>query len=123
VHFLDKTQPFDTYDLPSMGEASPYSDMLVAHAVEFTKGAKTRMALISTITQSQAQLIALLANTGIRGLVRVPHDEGECSRTLGEYREFIDRREARLRELVEERTADEDTQEKTLSALRALFTH
>lgn len=122
VHFLDRTQPFDTYDLPSMGEARPYSDMLVAHAVEFIKGAKTRIALIPTITRSQAQLITLLANTGTRGLVRVPHDEAECSHTLEEYREFIDRRDARLRELVEERTADEDTQEKTLSALMALFT-
>ena len=122
-HFLDKSQPFDTYDLPSMGEARPYSDMLVAHAVEFIKGAKTQIALISTITQSQAQLITLLANAGTRGLVRVPHDEAECSRTLGEYREFIEHRDTRFRELVQERTADEDIQEKTLSALRALFTH
>jgi hypothetical protein len=123
THFLDKTQPFDTYDLPSDGEAKPYSDMLVAQAVKFTKGAKTQIALISTITQSQAQLIALLANTGTRGLVRIPHDEAECSRILKDYREFIEHRDARFRELVQERTADEDTQEKTLFALRALSVH
>jgi hypothetical protein len=122
-HFLDRSQPFDTYDLPSDGEAKPYSDMLVAQAVKFTKGVRTQIALIPTITGSQSQLLALLANTGTRGLVRVPRDEAECSRTLGEYREFIDHRDTRLRELVEERTADEDIQEKILSALRASFTH
>lgn len=123
VHFLDKTQPFDTYDLPSVGEARPYSDLLVAHAVEFIKGAKTRVALISTITQSQAELIALLANTGTRGLMRIPNDEAECSRTLGYYREFIEHRDSRFRELVQERTADEEIQEKTLLALMALVGH
>jgi len=122
-HFLDKSQPFDTYDLPSDGEAKPYSDMLVAQAVKFTKGVRTQIALIPTITGSQSQLLVLLANTGTRGLVRVPHDEAECSRTLGEYREFIDHRNARLRELVEDRTADEDTQEKTLAALRYFLRH
>jgi len=122
-HFLDKSQPFDTYDLPSDGEAKPYSDMLVAQAVKFTEGVRTQIALIPTITGSQSQLLVLLANTGTRGLVRVPHDEAECSRTLGEYREFIDHRDTQLRELVEERTADEDIQEKILSALRALFTY
>ncbi|GAH32140.1 unnamed protein product, partial [marine sediment metagenome] len=40
-HFLDKSRPFDTYDLPAEGEAKPYSDMLVTQAVKFTKGAKT----------------------------------------------------------------------------------
>ena len=95
-HFLDKSQPFDTYDLPADGEAKPYSDMLVAQAVKFTKGAKTQVALIPTITGSQAQLITLLANTGTRGLVRVPHDEAECSSTLEKYRQFIDHRDERM---------------------------
>jgi hypothetical protein len=120
VHFLDRDQPFDTYDLPSVGQARPYSDMLVAHAAEFVKRAKTQVALIPTISQSQAQLIVLLANTGTRGLVRVPRNEAECSSTLGSYREFIEHRTSRFRELVQERTADETTQEETLLALAAL---
>ncbi|GAI27522.1 unnamed protein product [marine sediment metagenome] len=119
MHFLDKSQPFDTYDLPSDGEAKPYSDMLVAQAVKFTKGVRTQIALIPTITGSQSQLLVLLANTGTRGLVRVPHDEAECSRTLGEYREFIEHRDTRFRELAQERTVDEEIQEKTLLALMA----
>jgi hypothetical protein len=120
-YFLDKSRPFDTYDLPADGEAKPYSDMLVAQAVKFTKGAKTEVALIPTITGSQAQLITLLANTGTRGLVRVPHDEAECSHTFEQYLQFIEQRNTRLRELVRERTSDEETQEKILSALMSLL--
>ena len=122
THFFDKTQPFHTYDLPASGDASPYSDMLVEHAVEFVKGTKTRIALIAVTTESQAQLLALLANAGIRGLVRVPHEEAVCAQLENDCRRFIEHRDARLRELVCERTADEDIQEKTLSALRALLT-
>jgi hypothetical protein len=122
-HFLDKSQPFDTYDLPADGEAEAYSDMLVAQAVKFTKGAKTQVALIPTITGSQAQLITLLSNTGTRGLVRVPHDEAECSTTLEKYRQFIDHRDERIRELIQERTADEETQEKILVALISLMNY
>jgi len=91
--FLDKSQPFDTYDLPLEGEAKAYSDMLLAQGVEFTKGAKKQVALMPTSSVSQAKLVELLANSGTRGLVRVPHDEAACSRTLEEYQEFIDRRE------------------------------
>ena len=122
-HFLDKSQPFDTYDLPADGEAKPYSDLLVTQAVKFTKGAKTQVALISTITGSQTQLITLLANTGTRGLVRVPNEEADCLRTLESYLEFINHRDTRLRELVQERTSDEDTQEKILLALISLIDH
>ena len=122
-HFLDKSQPFDTYDLPADGEAEPYSDMLVAQAVKFTKGAKTHVALIPTITGVQAQLIAFLANMDTRGLVRVPHDEAECSSTLEKYQQFIGNRDERIKGLIQERTSDEDTQEKILVALMSLINH
>jgi len=122
-HFLDKSQPFDTYDLPADGEAKPYSDMLVTQAIKFTKGAKKQVALIATITGSQAQLITLLANTGTRSLVRVPHNEADCIRTLEEYREFVDHRDERMKELIQDRTSDEDTQEKILAGLISLMNH
>ncbi len=91
--------------------------MLVTKAVKFTKGAKAQVALIATITGSQAQLITLLANTGTRGLVRVPHDDAYCIRTLEEYREFVERRDERIKELIQERTADEGTQEEIYNAV------
>ena len=122
-HFLDKSQLFDTYDLPAEGEAKPYSDMLVPQAVKFTKGAKTQIAMISTVTGSQAELITLLSNTGTRGLVRVPHDDAVCSRTFEDYRSFIEHRDERVKELIHERTSDEETQEKILAALLSLINH
>ena len=121
ANFLDVSQPFDTYDLPAEGEATTYSDMLVAQAVKFTKGAKRQVALIPTVNASQAALIALVANTGIRGLVRIPHDGANCTSTLESYHKFIEHRNNRFKELIQERTVDEDTQDKTLLALRALF--
>ena len=97
--------------------------MLVAQAVKFTKGARTQVALIPTVSVSQAQLITLLASTDTRGLVRIPHDGVECSRVLEDYRKFIEHREARFTELVQERTADEEIQEKTLLVLMDLSGH
>lgn len=122
-HFLDKSEPFDTYDLPVEGEARTYSDMLVSQAVKFTKGAKTEVAIIPTLTVSQAELITLLANKGTRGLVRVPHDDAVCSRTLEDYRSFIEYRDERVKELIHERTSDEEIQDKILVALLSLINH
>jgi hypothetical protein len=40
---------------------------------------------------------------------------------LKEYRDFIERRNRKLLELVKDRTSDEDLQEKILSALKSLL--
>jgi type I restriction-modification system DNA methylase subunit len=120
THFFDKTQPFDTYDLPAEGEAKPYTDMVTANAVIFNKGVKTRVALIPTLTPIQSQLVTLVANNGTRGLVRVPHEEATCSDILEKYQQHIAYRKAKLLELVQERTSDEDIQEKILEALLPL---
>jgi len=121
VDFLDKSQLFDTYDLPQEGTAESYSDMLVAHGVKFVKGAKTQIALLETTTPSQSLLITLIANSGIRGLVRVPHSEDECSKLLDAYSEFINARSQRISTLIHERTTDEDVQEKTREVLIMLI--
>ncbi|MBM3131831.1 MAG: SAM-dependent methyltransferase, partial [Chloroflexi bacterium] len=117
--FLDKSKPFDTYDLPAEGEAEKYGDMLMAHGVRFVKGKKTR--IIETKTRAQADLLALVANSGKRGLVRAPHEEAECLRILREYEVFLKKREERIQELIQERTADEDLQGKIREALMPLL--
>ena len=119
--FLDKSEPFETYDLPTEGTAETYSDMLVAQGVKFTKGSKTQLALKETKYSSQAELITLVANSGTRGLIRVPHDESECLRVLKNYGEFIHNRGERIKELIQERTSDEEKQEKVLAALMPLI--
>jgi len=50
-------------------------------------------------------------------------DEVESSSTLEKYREFIDHRDDRIKELIQERTSDEKTQEKILVALISLMNH
>ena len=91
--------------------------MLVAQAVKFTKGAKTQIALIPTLTASQAELVVLLANGGTRGLVRVPHEDNECRRVFQAYGRFASEREDQVRKLIAERTADEETQQDVYQAL------
>jgi hypothetical protein len=119
--FLDKAKPFDTYDLPADGEAQIYSDMLIPQSVKFMKGAKTQIALIQTKSLSQSDLITLLANTSMRGLIRVPHEDADAQNLLKDYCEFLDLRKARIQELIQERTSDEDTQEKIEDALMHLI--
>ena len=118
--FLDKSKSFDTLELPADGEPEPFSDMFNTHGVQFRKG-KTNVSLVQTKNPIQDDLIILLAKSGTRGLVRVPHEESECRRVLQKYERFILERDRRIRELIEERTADEDLQEKIYEALMPLF--
>ncbi len=65
----------------------------------------------------QSKLLCLVANSEKRGLVRIPHDDKECKPVKVAYTKFINSRRRRLTKLIEERTADEDLQEKILDAL------
>lgn len=121
--FLDKSKPFDTFDIPAEGTAEAYSDMFTTHSVKFLKGRSNQIALIETKNPAQSDLIVLVARSGIQGLVRIPHEEDECLNVFREYDGFIRERERRLRELIAERTADEDMQEKIYDALMPLILH
>ncbi|MBE0537911.1 MAG: N-6 DNA methylase [Phycisphaerae bacterium] len=118
--FLDRQKPFDTYDIPAEGEPFVYKDMLVRHGVRFVKGTK-EVALVTTRTPGQDALLATLAGAGHRGLVRVPHEEGVCRELLGRYEQFVRRRDRAVIEMIQERTADEDLQEKIFEALMPLL--
>ena len=116
VDFLNSDNPFDVLEIPEKGEPDPYSDMFTKHAVKFVKGKKSSE-IIETRNDCQATLTCLAVKTGCRGLVRVPRDAKECKRVLKSYSEFIEERDNRLWKFVEERTADEDIQEKILESL------
>jgi hypothetical protein len=118
--FLDTSKPFDTYDLPAEGLARV---LTMPRGLSFTKGKKTAVALIHTPSSTHDELLACLANSSVRGLVRVPHQQEECRAVLREYSAFARRRERRIRELIENRTADEETQDKILEALMPLLVH
>ena len=94
--------------------------MFTKHAVRFAKGKKT-IEIIETKNECQTSLICLAGRTGYRGVVRVPVETKECKRVLESYQDFIDDRNSRLWELVEERTADEDMQDKIFESLVILL--
>jgi hypothetical protein len=119
--FLDKSKPFDTFDLPMEATPEAYSDMFTANSVKFLKGRNNQIALIETKNPAQSDLIVLVTRSGVRGLVRIPHEEDECLNVFLEYERFIRERERRVRELIAERTADEDMQEKIYGALLLLL--
>lgn len=116
---LDMSQPLDTFQIPAGCRARPF-DMFAAYAVEFLKG-KKRQALIEVQSEIQRNLLVLLAQSGVRGWVRIPHEDETCRRVLAQYEAFVGSRDHQLRQLVEERTADEDMQEEIYEALHALI--
>jgi len=115
-HFLDATKPLDTFELPSNGEPVQENGLFHKHQIVFKKG-KREIAEVHTNSSVQDALVVLLARNGLRGFVRVPHEDEECQRVLDGYLNFVMRRNRRLRDLVEQRTVDEDMQDKIMDAL------
>ncbi len=118
--FLDPSKPYDTYELPTIGDACNGQTLFAAHGVAFVKGRKT-VAAVETKNAAQDALIVLLARNGLRGLVRVPHEEAECQRVYDRYSDLVGRREVRVRELIQLRTADEDVQGRIYDILMPLL--
>ena len=118
--FLDPSKPYDTYELPSVGNACNGQTLFAAHGVAFIRGKKT-FAMVETKNAAQDGLIVLLARCGVRGLVRVPHDEAECQRVCDRYSDLVGRREMRVRELIQLRTKDEDVQVRIYEVLMPLL--
>ena len=113
--FLDLEKPYDAYEIPEEGTPEIHTDLFTGNGVRFKSRGKENIK--ATKNEAQSRLLKLLAESGVREFVRVPHDEKECKTVLERYRKFITERDARLLELVEERTADEDVQEKIYNLL------
>ena len=120
--FLDASKPFDVYDLPPEGDPSPLQDLYQENAVVFLKG-KKRLALIPLVIPEQVPLVVLLAQSGHRGLVRVPHESPECQSVFTAFQEFLYQRRTVIKDLIAQRTADADLQEKIDVALQRLLSN
>jgi len=120
-NFIDKQKPFDTFELPPEGEPEIYKD-LFKKGVIFKKG-KRRTAMIETKSQAQDGLIIEVAQARIRGFVRFPRDENECKRVLNLFADFIEKRRQVIRELIENRTADQEMQEKVYGVVMQLISN
>ena len=117
--FLDQNQPFDTIELPGEGVPQPLKDinpLLYDRGVVFMKGKKP-IASPATKIPEQDPLIIMLAESGIHGLVRLPHEPDECERVCQKYGDFLRRREETILELIANRTLDEEMQEKIYTAI------
>jgi len=119
--FLNKRKPFDTYEMPDNGTPEVFSDMLIPHGVRFRKGKKTVGRIIETRSEAQARLLCLVALTARHTFLRVPYKDDECQRVLHQYDRFIRSRERRIRQVIEERTADEEIQQKIYEALMPML--
>lgn len=118
--FLDLDKPYLVYELPVKGEPEVYSDMFVPCGVRFALG-KKNLSQVELRSREQAELVKIVAKSGRRGLVRFPMDQQTCKSTLADYASFLSQRDARLKTLVDERTADEDMQVKILDSLKLMI--
>lgn len=118
--FLDTRKPFDTYDVPLEGTPEVFSDLFTGIGAKFHQGRK-KSKEIATRTETQARLVCETAKWGVRGLVRIPFQEEECQRLLDSYSRFMQQREDRIWQLIEERTKDEDIQGKIYEAMMVLL--
>jgi len=119
TNFIDSEKPYDVRDLPDSGEAEVYHDLFIKHGVQFMKG-RRHIGTLEVCSEYQSQLLCLVANSEKRGLVRIPREDNECKRVKTAFTIFINNRLRRFVELIEERTADEDLQEKILDALLSM---
>lgn len=117
--FMD-AELFWTFDLPEKGRPEVYSDLLVPNGVAFSQGPK-KAQIMPVKIKEHAPLVCLLSENGTRGLVRVPLEAADCNRILKAYGDFVHARNSRLKEMIEERTADEDMQEKVYALLTSMF--
>jgi len=117
--FMD-VEDFWTFDIPEKGKPKVHSDLLIPHGVAFLQGPR-KSPIVAVKIEEQAALVCFLAEHGMRGLVRVPVKAEDCGRVLQDYSYFVNARNARLKAVLEERTADEDMREKVYTLLAAMF--
>jgi hypothetical protein len=117
------SRPFSTFDLPAAGIPEVHDDMFAPQgSVRFMKGRK-QIFILPTKTREQAVLIAFIAAHGVRGLTRVPLSPHDCASLGKRYGSFIEGRARRLRNMIADRTGDEDLQGQIFDALSDLIRH
>ncbi len=118
--FIDVNKPFDVFEIPQDGIPEIHDDMFATHTVKFVKGKKI-LKTIETKNAHQAPLISLIATSGGGGLVRIPHKIDDCKRVFNNFQALLNERDARLWELLKERTADQEMQGEIYEALKILI--
>ena len=121
--FVDANKPTTALDLPASGLAEVHEDIFAREgSVKFLKGRK-QIALVPTKNREQAALVAMIALRGVRGLIRIPLDAGDCVEVRKRYEKFVADRDKQLRAMVADRTGDPDLQEEVFASLADLIQH
>jgi hypothetical protein len=121
-NFIDMDRPYSTFDLPHVGTSEVHEDIFAPQgSVRFMKGRK-QISLLPTKNREQANLVALLASRGIRGLIRVPLEPEDSSSLQRKYLAFVKDRDRKLQAMIAERTSDPDLQEQIFQALDEAIT-
>jgi hypothetical protein len=82
---------------------------------------KKRQEHVVCPSRGTAELLARMANLGISGMQVLPIDDNSAKRLLEELEQRHELASARLRELVESRTSDPDTQDEVFKVLERWF--
>jgi hypothetical protein len=121
--FVDANKPTTALDLPASGLVKVHEDIFARDgSVRFLKGRK-QIALVPTKNRKQAALVALIALRGMRGLIRIPLNAGDCVEVRKPYEKFVADRDKQLRAMVADRTGDPDLQEEVFASLADLIQH
>lgn len=119
--FIDLSQPYDTYEVPTDGAVEAHDDLFERNAIRIINKKSKQTPTITTRHEAQRDLLLLLTQNGIREFVRVPLDEEGAKAVEKRFREFLVRRQTTIQTLVEERTADPEVQEKVFTQLMKQF--
>lgn len=108
-------QNWVAYDTPYDGSAQIKSDLHDVGVV-FLKG-KKQVGFIQLPSVAHAELAVAVTNEKRQDSLKIPRQEPDAVSLLKTFNDFISRRNRRLRELIGERVADEDVQQKVFDLL------
>ena len=118
--FVDNYGHYDTYEASATGVAERHQDMFATvGAVRFMKG-KRQHALVQVRHAAQAELLVIVANNGVRGLIRLPLEPSDNERLQREWLRHLLQRNERIALLAAERTSDADFQQEIIESAREL---
>jgi type I restriction-modification system DNA methylase subunit len=143
--FTTEEQAADAWDAVDLTDLTPLSDWVRNHAVSPTREivipderpvdlavgsmfdhevvyfGKKRQEHVVCPSRGTAELLARMANLGVSGPQVLPIEEGSAMHLLEELEQRHETASARLRELVESRTSDPDTQAEVFNVLERWF--
>jgi hypothetical protein len=122
VQWLDEEpEPKSAFTIPESGAPTlmPASDMYDRAAVYFGRGKRTTR--VECESRAQAELLAKVANLGLRGPLQVPTNEQECRHSLARLEVRLAEAQTVFQALAQSRSGDEKTRSQVVELLMHWF--